>query len=202
MKITLTQFQTLDGVVQAPGGPEEDTSDGFAHGGWSVPYADDDFGRFVAEVFGRVDAFLLGRRTYEIFAGYWPRMTDPADPVASRLNALPKYVASRTLTTADWEGTRVIGRDDLVADVTALKARPGRELQVHGSAGLARGLLAHDLVDTVHLLTFPVALGSGKRLFAGGGLPTAFRLTGTRTTSEGVVIASYDREGRPVYGSY
>ncbi|WP_030667507.1 dihydrofolate reductase family protein [Streptomyces sp. NRRL B-1347] len=202
MKITLTQFQTLDGVIQAPGGPDEDTSDGFEHGGWSVPYGDEDFGRFVDEVFGRVDAFLLGRRTYEIFAGYWPKMTDPADPIASRLNALPKYVASRTLTRADWTGTEIIGRDDLVKDVTALKERPGRELQLHGSAGLAQSLLAHELIDTLHLLTFPVALGTGKRLFADGGLPTAFRHTGSRTTSTGVVINSYDRAGRPEYGSY
>ncbi|QDQ14478.1 dihydrofolate reductase family protein [Streptomyces spectabilis] len=202
MKITLTQFQTLDGVIQAPGGPDEDTSDGFAHGGWSVPYGDEDFGAFVTEVFGRVDAFLLGRRTYEIFAGYWPKMTDPADPIASRLNALPKYVASRTLTRADWNGAEIIGRDDLVKDVTALKERPGRELQLHGSAGLAQSLLAHDLIDTLHLLTFPVALGTGRRLFAEGGLPTAFRHTGSRTTSKGVVINSYDREGRPEYGSY
>ncbi|MFI8930000.1 dihydrofolate reductase family protein [Streptomyces sp. NPDC053474] len=202
MKITLTQFQTLDGVIQAPGGPEEDTSDGFPHGGWSVPYGDDDFGRFVEEVFGRVDAFLLGRRTYEIFAGYWPKMTDPADPIASRLNALPKYVASRTLTGADWAGTEIIGRDDLLRDVGALKERPGRELQLHGSADLARSLLAHDLIDTLHLLTFPVVLGTGKRLFAEGGLPTAFRHTASRTTSKGVVITSYDRAGRPEYGSY
>ncbi|GGV05567.1 dihydrofolate reductase family protein [Streptomyces spectabilis] len=202
MKITLTQFQTLDGVIQAPGGPDEDTSDGFEHGGWSVPYGDEDFGAFVTEVFGRVDAFLLGRRTYEIFAGYWPKMTDPADPIASRLNALPKYVASRTLTRADWTGTEIIGRDDLVKDVTALKERPGRELQLHGSAGLAQSLLAHDLIDTLHLLTFPVALGTGRRLFAEGGLPTAFRHTGSRTTSKGVAINSYDREGRPEYGSY
>ncbi|QEU90829.1 dihydrofolate reductase family protein [Streptomyces kanamyceticus] len=202
MKLTFTQFLTLDGVIQAPGGPEEDRSSGFEHGGWSVPYGDDDFGAFVTEVFDRADAFLLGRGTYEIFAGYWPKMTDPADPVASRLNSLPKYVASTTLTAADWQGTRIIGRDDLVKDVTALKEQPGRELQMHGSAGLARSLMAHDLIDTLHLLTFPVALGAGKRLFAEGGLPTAFRLAGSRTTSKGVVISTYERAGRPEYGSY
>ncbi|MFD9910489.1 dihydrofolate reductase family protein [Streptomyces sp. NPDC059063] len=202
MKITLTQFVTLDGVMQAPGGPQEDPSDGFTHGGWSVPYGDEDFGRFMTEVFERVDAFLLGRRTYDIFAAYWPRMTDPDDPIASRLNALPKYVASTTLTSADWQGTQIIGRTDLIKDVTALKERPGRELQLHGSAGLAQSLLAHDLVDTVHLLTFPVVLGTGRRLFAEGGLPTAFRHTGSRTTSKGVAINSYEREGRPEYGSY
>ncbi|MGA4838796.1 dihydrofolate reductase family protein [Streptomyces sp. G45] len=202
MKLTLTQFVTLDGVVQAPGGPEEDPSGGFTHGGWSVPYGDEDFGRFMTEVFDRADAFLLGRRTYDVFAAYWPRVTDPEDPIATRLNGLPKYVASTTLTGADWQGTEVIGREDLVKDVTALKERPGRELQLHGSADLARSLLAHDLVDALHLLTFPVVLGSGGRLFAEGGLPTAFRHTGSRTTSKGVAINSYERAGRPEYGSY
>ncbi|MFD9075215.1 dihydrofolate reductase family protein [Streptomyces lasiicapitis] len=202
MKITLTQFQTLDGVIQAPGGPEEDPSGGFTHGGWSVPYGDQDFIGFVTEVFERCDAFLLGRGTYDIFAGYWPKKTDPADPIASRLNSLPKYVASTTLTSADWQGTQIIGRDDLVKDVTALKEQPGRELQLHGSAGLAQSLLRHDLIDEIHLLTFPVALGTGKRLFAEGGLPTAFRRTGGRTTSTGVSINTYERAGRPEYGSY
>ncbi|WP_156722270.1 dihydrofolate reductase family protein [Streptomyces apocyni] len=202
MKLTLTQFVTLDGVYQAPGGPDEDTSGGFEHGGWSVPYGDEDFGTFMNEVFDRVDAFLLGRRTYDIFASYWPKITDPADPVASKLNALPKYVATTTLTSGDWQGTELIGRDDLIKDVSALKDRPGGELQMHGSGALAQSLFAHDLIDTVHLLTFPVVLGTGKRLFADGGLPTAFRLAGFRTTAAGVVIGTYEREGRPTYGSY
>ncbi|MFH9070605.1 dihydrofolate reductase family protein [Streptomyces alboflavus] len=202
MKITLTQFLTLDGVIQGPGGPEEDTSGGFTHGGWSFPYGDEGFIAFVTEVFDRADAFLLGRGTYDIFASYWPKMTDPADPIASRLNSLPKYVASTTLTGADWQGTEIIGREDLVKDVTALKERPGRELQVHGSAGLAQSLLEHELIDTLHLLTFPVVLGTGKRFFADGALPTAFRHTGSRTTSRGVAINSYERDGRPEYGSY
>ncbi|MFF1379161.1 dihydrofolate reductase family protein [Streptomyces sp. NPDC058308] len=202
MKLTLTQFLTLDGVIQAPGGPDEDRDGGFEHGGWSVPYGDEDFGTFMRQNFDRVDAFLLGRATYEIFAGYWPRMTDPTDPVASRLNSLPKYVASTTLTDPEWQGTRVIGRDDLVKDVTALKEQPGRELQMHGSAGLARSLMAHDLIDTLHLMTFPVVLGTGKRLFTEGALPTAFRHAQSRTTSTGVIISTYEREGRPEYGSY
>ncbi|MEV0323837.1 dihydrofolate reductase family protein [Streptomyces sp. NPDC050658] len=202
MKLTLTEFQTLDGVIQAPGGPEEDGRGGFEHGGWSVPYDDEDFGRFINDVYDRTDAFLLGRRTYEIFASYWPKMTDPADPVASRLNTLPKYVATTTLTGADWANTHLIGRDDLAKDVARLKEQPGREIQMHGSAGLAKSLLAHDLIDTIHLLTYPVVLGTGVRLFGEGGLPTAFRNAGTSTTSTGVVISTYERAGRPEYGSY
>ena len=201
-KLVLTSFVTLDGVYQAPGGPQEDTRGGFEHGGWSVPYGDDDFGRFINEVFGRVGAFLLGRRTYEIFAGYWPKVTDPADPVAGKLNALPKYVVSRTLTDPAWEGTTVVPGDDLAKEVTALKERTDGELQVHGSGALARSLFAQDLVDTVHLLTFPVVLGSGLRLFAEGTVPTAFRHTGGLITAAGVSVQTYEREGRPRYGSY
>ncbi|MFJ8149990.1 dihydrofolate reductase family protein [Streptomyces sp. NPDC096094] len=200
-KLVLTTFLTLDGVYQAPGGPREDTRDGFEQGGWSVPYGDEDFGRFVDEVFGRVGAFLLGRRTYDIFASYWPKMTDPADPVASKLNGLPKYVASTTLTDPGWAGTTVLG-GDLAKEVTALKERTDGELQVHGSGALAGSLLALDLVDTVHLLTFPVVLGAGRRLFVEGALPTAFRHTGGRVTAAGVSIQSYDLAGRPEYGSY
>ncbi|MER5473929.1 dihydrofolate reductase family protein [Streptomyces sp. NPDC002685] len=200
-KLTLTAFVTLDGVHQAPGGPEEDPSGGFEQGGWSVPYGDEDFGRFMTDVFSNVDAFLLGRRTYEIFAGYWPKITDPADPIASKLNALPKYVPSSTLTQPAWEGTTVI-TGDLGKEVAALKERTEGELQVHGSAALAQSLFALDLVDTLHLLTFPVVLGAGRRLFAEGAAPTAFRHAGGTTTGAGVAIHTYEREGRPTYGSY
>ncbi|MFC9848998.1 dihydrofolate reductase family protein [Streptomyces sp. NPDC060223] len=200
-KLNLTTFVTLDGVYQAPGGPEEDPSGGFEQGGWSVPYDDEDFGRFITGVFSRVDAFLLGRKTYEIFAGYWPKITDPADPVASKLNGLPKYVPSSTLTQPDWTGTTVIG-GDLGKEVTALKERIEGELQIHGSGALARSLFALDLIDTVHVLTFPVVLGAGSRLFAEGAVPTAFRYAGGSTTSTGVTINTYDLEGRPAYGSF
>ncbi len=131
-KLVSTIFVTLDGVYQAPGGPQEDTTGGFAHGGWSFRYGDDDFGRFVTEVFDRAGAFLLGRRTYEIFASYWPRMTDPDDPIASRLNGLPKYVVSSTLDNPGWTGTTVVG-GDLAKEVAALKERTDGELQIHGS---------------------------------------------------------------------
>ncbi|MCX5250039.1 dihydrofolate reductase family protein [Streptomyces sp. NBC_00201] len=200
-KLVSTIFVTLDGVYQAPGGPEEDTRDGFEHGGWSFPFGDDDFGRFITEVFDRPGAFLLGRRTYDIFASFWPRMTDPADRIASQLNALPKYVPSSTLSDPQWAGTTVIS-GDLGKEVTALKERTDGELQVHGSGALVQSLLALDLVDTLHLLTFPVVLGSGLRFFAEGALPTKFRHAGGRVTAAGVSIQSYDLAGRPDYGSY
>ncbi|MGA5504745.1 dihydrofolate reductase family protein [Streptomyces umbrinus] len=200
-KLTLTAFVTLDGVHQAPGGREEDRRDGFEHGGWSFPYDDEDFGQFITEVFGRAGAFLLGRHTYEIFAGFWPKVTDPADPVAGKLNALPKYVASSSITRPEWAGTTVIS-GDLAKEVTAIKENTEGELQVHGSAALAQSLLALDLVDTVHLLSFPVVLGTGRRLFAEGAVPTAFRHAGARLTSKGVAIHTYDLAGRPEYGTY
>ncbi|MEU4169972.1 dihydrofolate reductase family protein [Streptomyces sp. NPDC026665] len=200
-KLTLTAFVSIDGVHQAPGGPEEDRSGGFDQGGWSVPFGDDDFGRFVVDNFSHVDAFLLGRRTYEIFAGYWPKMTDPSDPIASKLNALPKYVASSTLTDPAWEGTTVI-TGDLGKEVTALKERTEGEIQIHGSAVLSQSLLALGLIDVLHLMTFPVVLGEGRRLFADGAAPTAFRRTDGTITGSGVAINSYEREGRPTYGSY
>jgi len=200
-KLVVTAFITLDGVYQAPGGPREDRGGGFEQGGWSVPYGDGDFGTFVAEVFDRSGAFLLGRRTYDIFAAHWPRVTDPADAVASRLNSLPKYVVSQTLGAPSWAGTTVLG-GDLAKEVTAVRERTEGELQVHGSGALVRSLLALDLVDTLHLVTFPVVLGAGRRFFAEGAVPTAFRHTGARTTGTGVAIHTYELEGRPRYGSY
>jgi dihydrofolate reductase len=198
-KLTITTFLTLDGVMQAPGGPQEDPSGGFEHGGWLVPYADADMGGFMASVFDRADAFLLGRSTYQIFAGHWPRVTDPSDPVASRLNALPKHVASRTLDHVAWNNSTLL-RD--FAELEPIKGRYARELQVHGSAGLAQSLVASDLVDEMNLLVYPVVLGKGKRLFGAGGVPTAFELLRTRITGKGVIIATYRRSGRPRYGSF
>jgi dihydrofolate reductase len=203
MKLTVTTFQTLDGVMQGPGGPEEDPRDGFDHGGWLVPYADEDMGAFMDETFGPAEAFLLGRYTYETFAAHWPHVDAGDDPIATKLNALPKHVASRTLRDEDltWAGSSVLG-DDVPARVAELKARPGGELQVHGSAGLIQTLLEHELVDELRLLTFPVVLGAGKRLFAGGTVPAAMRLTEQRVTSAGTMIGVYAFDGRPSYGSF
>jgi dihydrofolate reductase len=200
-KLVSTVFVTLDGVYQAPGGPQEDTRGGFTHGGWSFPYGDDDFGRFVSGVIDRAGAFLLGRRTYDIFASYWPKVTDPADPIAARLNSLPKYVPSASLTDPEWKGTNVIG-GDLAGEIPALKEQTPGELQVHGSGALVRSLLDLGLLDTVHLLTFPVVLGTGHRLFPEGTVPTAFRRTGGEITSTGVSIQTYDVAGAPRYGEY
>lgn len=201
-KLTLTTFLTLDGVMQAPGGPEEDTSGGFEYGGWLVPFADEDMGRFMNEVFDRCAAFLLGRRTYDIFSAYWPKVTDPDDPIASRLNGLPKHVVSTTLEHPDWAHTEVVSGD--VADrVARLKERTrDGELQIHGSGTLARSLMAHDLIDEYNLLVYPVFLGRGRRLLPDGGLPTAFELTGARTTSSGVAIHTYRPTGRARFGSF
>ena len=158
-KLTVTTFVTLDGVMQAPGGPGEDPSGGFTQGGRVVP-SQPEGGKYMAEVFDRADAFLLGRGAYRIFARHWPRFTDPNDPIASRLNTLPKHAASRTLEKVEWRNSTLVR--DVVREVPELKKRYPRELQVHGSTGLMQTLLA-DIVDELNLLTFPVMLGSGKR---------------------------------------
>lgn len=198
--LTMTTFVTLDGVMQAPGGPTEDQSGGFAYGGWVFPHADADFGEFITDIFTRVSAFLLGRRTYEIFAGHWPKITDPADSIATKLNQLPKYVATSTLTKADWSPATLVR--DVVAEVPRLKARYQGEVQVHGSAGLAQTLLQHGLVDELNLVTFPVVVGSGKRLFGSGTVPTGLTLKGARTTSSGAILATYRPAGAPKVGSF
>lgn len=201
MDVTLTTFLSVDGVMQGPGGPDEDRSGGFDRGGWLVPHFDEDTGRFMTEVFDRADAFLLGRRTYDIFAASWPKVTDPNDPIASRLNTLPKYVASTTLGSADWHNTTII-KGDVVAEVARLKEAPGRELQVHGSGMLARTLIENDLLDEFRLLVFPVLVGAGRRLFADAGVATGLRLVDSRTTGSGTAIHVYRSTGRPEFGEF
>ncbi|MFE4693953.1 dihydrofolate reductase family protein [Streptomyces sp. NPDC056749] len=201
-KLTLTTFVSLDGVMQGPGGPDEDTTGGFEYGGWTVPFADEGMGAFVSEVFDRSGAYLLGRRTYDIFSSYWPLVTDPQDPIAARLNTLPKHVVSRTLTDPEWENTTVVA-GDVPAEVARLKERTAEgELQIHGSGTLAQSLLAHDLIDEVNLIVHPVYLGGGRRLFADGGQPTAFELTGARTTGSGIAIHTYRPAGRARFGTF
>jgi dihydrofolate reductase len=198
-RLVVTTFVTLDGVMQAPGGPDEDRSSGFEHGGWVVPHFDDETGAFIDEVFDRAGSFLLGRKTYDIFTGHWPHVTDEDDIVATKLNSLPKYVASRSLEKADWQNSTVLR--DVPSEVRSLKEQPGGELQVHGSGNLIQTLIEHELVDAYHVLTFPVVLGTGQRLFAEGALPAGLRLTGSRTTGTGVVISSYEHVGKPEYGA-
>ena len=201
MRLTLHTFLTLDGVMQAPGGPDEDRDGGFSHGGWSFPYAAEDSGAAVAGWFSHASAFLLGRKTYQIFAGYWPAVTDPTNPIASRLNALPKYVPSATLKSADWHNSTLLG-GDVVTEVAKLKESPGDELQVHGSGELAQALIEHDLVDEYRLLSFPVHLGSGKKLFREGARAAALRLIQSSVTSTGVIITRYVPDGPARYGSF
>ena len=200
-KVTLTTFLTLDGVMQGPGAPDEDTSGGFDLGGWLVPYADEAMARQIAEWFDRADAFLLGRHTYEIFAAFWPHVTDEDDPVvAARLNNLPKYVASTTLDRVSWNNSTLLD-GDVPEAVAKLKEQPGREIQIHGSGALARSLMAHDLIDEFRLLTYPVVLGRGRHLFTPEALPTSLCLTASNTTPSGITIHTYELEGRPTFGT-
>ncbi|MEV6284842.1 dihydrofolate reductase family protein [Kribbella sp. NPDC051770] len=186
MRLTLHTFLSYDGVMQGPGGPEEDASNGFSQGGWVVPYAGEEFDEIVDSWFADAAAILLGRTTYEMFAGYWPRVADPDHLVARKLNTLPKYVASRTLRAPAWTGTTVVSGLD---EIRALKDQPGGELQVHGSCGLAHELHRAGLIDEYRLITFPIALGQGKRLFADGLPPTAFTVRESRLTSTGLTYA-------------
>jgi dihydrofolate reductase len=196
--LVVTTFLTLDGVMQAPGGPGEDPSGGFAHEGWLVPFFDDDLDKQIEAWFPGAQDFLLGRGTYEIFYASWPKMISD-EPVSQAINVKPKHVASRTLPSVEWETAALIEGD--VGDaVRALKAQDGGELQVHGSPGLIQTLLAEDLIDELRLVTFPVVVGSGKRLFGSGTIPGSWRLTASSTTSTGALIGTYERAGEVEIG--
>lgn len=192
-KLVVGTFMTLDGVVQAPGAPNEDQEGGFAHGGWTVPLFDDELGQRMVELTNRSEALLLGRKTYEGFAASWPLVGDE-DPIAAKLNHMPKYVASRTLRTAEWANTTVLS-GDVAEEVAKLKEQPGGEIHVSGSSDLVQTLLRHDLVDEFVLLVFPVVVGPGKRLFGEGTMPGAMELVETGSTGTGVVISTYRRHG-------
>jgi dihydrofolate reductase len=199
--VTIATFMTLDGVMQAPGGPDEDRDGGFEHGGWSFPYFSDDMGDVISEAFAKAECFLLGRRTYEIFAGSWPNFPDEADPVAASLNTLPKYVVSTTLKHADWQPTTILA-GDIAAEVATLKGRYDGEIQVHGSAHLAQTLHARGLIDEYRLFIEPVVLGTGKRLFEPGTMPSALHLVETKPMSKGTLLAVYRPAGEPSYGAF
>lgn len=199
-RLTLTTMLTLDGVMQAPGGPDEDRSGGFGYGGWSVPFVDEELLKQTSVWFQEADAFLLGRGTYELFARYWPRVTDPTNEIAAALNEKPKYVVSRRLEHGPWKETTIVR--DVAEGVAELKRRHHREVQVHGSAGLAQTLVQLGLVDEYRLWLFPVILGTGKRLFAEGTVPSAFKLRESCTTSSGVVLAVFQPAGKPQLGGF
>jgi dihydrofolate reductase len=194
-KLVVGTFVTMDGVMQAPGGPNEDREGGFEHGGWLVPYFDEKFGESMTEWTKRAGAFLLGRKTYEMFAESWPKSPDPEEV----LNLRPKFVASRTLDKVDWNNASLL-KGDVPGEVAKLKAQAGGEIQVHGSGKLIQTLLQHDLVDTLRIWQFPVVLGTGKRLFEGGTLPRSFRLVDTQFNTMGAVLHVYERAGGLKYG--
>ena len=201
MKLTTITMVTVDGVMQGLGGADEDRRGGFERGGWVAPLFDNEGGTFLNQVYQRADAFLFGRRTYEIFAGSWGTWPDPGDsPIWTALNTKPKYVASTTLTEPRWVNTTVLSGDSAAA-VGKLKARPAGELQVHGSGNLIRWLLDNQLVDEITLLTYPVIVGQGMRLFPDTGRDRALELVESRATSSGVTIQVYRPTGRPQYAN-
>jgi len=200
-KLVVDTFVSLDGVMQAPGGPDEDRDGGFEHGGWTVPHWDDEMMQFMVDSTNKAGALLLGRKTYDIFASSWPLLGDD-DPFAVILNHIPKHVVSRTLTDAEltWNNSTLLC-GDIAEGVRALKEQDGGEIQVPGSSKLIQTLLEHDLIDEYRLLVFPVLLGSGKRLFGNGTGSGNLRLTSTSTSSTGVTLNTYERNGDLTYGA-
>ncbi len=198
-EIVVNTFLTLDGVMQAPGGPQEDPTGGFAHGGWSVPYCDEAMGDRMGELMGEPFDLLLGRRTYEIFAAHWPHVTD--DPAADALNGATKYVASRTLESVGWANSTLL-EGDVPAALASLKEQDGPEIQVHGSSILIQTLLQYDLIDEFRLWFFPLVLGEGKRLFGDGAVPRGLTLVDTSASSTGVLMTTYRQSEPLTYGSF
>lgn len=196
--LVVNMFVTLDGVIQSPGGPEEDTESDFVHGGWQAPFLDDESGQVIVQGMERMDALLLGRKTYDIFAGYWPKA--PAeDPVAIKLNAVPKYVASQTLDKVDWNNSSLI-EGDLAKAIERIKSEHN-EVHTFGSSDLVQSLLRLQLIDRLTLFVYPVVLGAGKRLFQEGAPPTTFELAESRPFKGGAVLMTYGPAGEPTYGT-
>lgn len=196
-KLIVLEFITLDGVIQAPGMPEEDTSGGFEYGGWTVPYFDDFTGKIMAEQMAPPFDLILGKKTYEIFAAYWPHHSENWPGI----NEAKKYVASHEVMKLDWENSFLL-EGDAVEAIKKLKAEDGPNLQVYGSGNFAQTLMQHDLVDEFWLKTFPITLGKGKRLFAEGTIPAAFKLSACKVSPSGVIIANYERAGKIKTGSF
>ncbi|GER90025.1 dihydrofolate reductase [Dictyobacter vulcani] len=196
-KLIVLSFITIDGIMQAPGGPEEDTTGGFTSGGWTVPYFDDVLGKIMEEQMSQPFDLLLGRKTFEIFASYWPHHEEEG----AGINNATKYVASNTLTTHDWKKS-VFLKGNIVDEIKQLKQQDGPDLQVHGSGNLIQTLLEHDLIDEFWLKIFPVTLGIGKRLFDTGTLPASYTLIESQTSPRGVIIATFKRAGEVKTGSF
>ena len=196
-KIIVLEHISLDGVIQAPGGPEEDTSNGFAYGGWSAPYSDESIGTALSKKMNMPFDLLLGRKTFDIWAGYWPQHAD----VWPGVNTATKYVASNTMTSHEWQPS-VFLNGDIAEKITKIKQQQGPDLHVWGSGVLLQTLMKHDLVDTFWLMIYPITLGSGKRLFADGTIPAAFKVTESTVGSSGVILVNYERAGAVQTGSY
>ncbi len=196
-KIIVLSFITLDGVMQGPGGPTEDTSGNFTYGGWTVPYFDDFLGKTMEEQMSKPFDLLLGRKTFEIFASYWPQHQEEG----AGINKATKYVASNTLTTHEWSKS-VFLKGNVVDEIKKLKHQDGPDLQVHGSGNLIQTLLDHDLIDEIWLKIFPVTLGTGKRLFDKGTIPASFALVDSKSSPSGVIIANFKRAGEVKTGSF
>jgi dihydrofolate reductase len=200
-KIFVSTFISLDGVMQAPGGPQEDPAGGFAFGGWTFPHSDPALGGAIREIFSRPFDLLLGRKTYDIFAAYWPDVTDPNHPIAGPFNKVTKYVASRAKPKLDWQNSRWLGAD-AVAALNKLKSGDGPDLLVQGSGDFIQTLWKNDLVDEFSVLTFPVVLGTGKRLFGSGTTPGGLKLVKAQSFPTGVIVASYRPDGAVKTGSF
>jgi dihydrofolate reductase len=200
-KVITGAFVSIDGVMQAPGGPQEDPTGGFAFGGWVVPYADEVFGQAVKELFYQPFDLLLGRKTYEIFAAHWPYAeSGPNDFIAQRFNNATKYVATRSKADLTWKGS--VALHDAATDVARLKQENGPALLTQGSSDLIQTLLGNDLIDEIHTFTFPIVLGKGKKLFGAGAKPAAFKLVSSRVSPKGIMIGSYERAGAVATGDY
>jgi dihydrofolate reductase len=195
-KVIVLEHVSLDGVIQAPGGPEEDTSGGFAYGGWIAPYSDDVLGTVIRRQMNMPFDLLLGRNTYEIWAPYWPQYAD----IWPSVNAATKYVASNTMTSGEWQPSVFLG-GDIAERVIKIKQQPGPDLHVYGSGNLLQTLVKHDLVDAFWLKIYPLTLGGGKRLFADGTIPAAFKVTESKASPSGVIIVNYERAGAITTGS-
>ncbi|WP_276357630.1 dihydrofolate reductase family protein [Cohnella caldifontis] len=197
-KLVVHMFMTLDGVIQAPGEPDEDREGGFGYGGWQVPYIDAESGQLIAADYASVDALLFGRKTYEIFAPYW-KQAPIENPFTKLMNEKPKFVASRTLTSVDWNQAKLL-EADVITSVPSLKERYA-EIHVVGSGDLVQTLLRHELIDRMNIWQYPLLLGKGKRFFGEGTIPTALRLVESRTFSNGTVLLRYDAAGKPSFGN-